>query len=144
MINLRIWSELRMRLDKNQTLDKELQELIKKDTDHWKEVLVRIIVVVKCLAKNTLAFRGTNEKLFEESNGNFLGIIQMIAEFVPVMKQHFRLIKDKKTHCHYLSHKIQNELIEVLASNVKSEIIKKIKEAKYFSVILQMQVIKKK
>ncbi|XP_062006039.1 uncharacterized protein LOC133723237 [Rosa rugosa] len=52
LINLRTWAELRVRLNKNQTIDKELQELIKKDTEHWKEVMVRIVAVVKCLAKN--------------------------------------------------------------------------------------------
>ncbi|XP_024992448.1 uncharacterized protein LOC112526392 [Cynara cardunculus var. scolymus] len=89
MINLRTWTELRVRLNKNQTIDKELQELIKKDTDHWKEVLIRIIAVVKCLAQYNLAFRGSNEKIYQNSNGNFWSVI-----------------------------------------------IKKIKEAKYFSVIL--------
>lgn len=62
LINLRTWAELRVRLEKNQTIDKELQELIKKDTEHWKQVMIRIIAVVKCLAMNNLAFRGTNEK----------------------------------------------------------------------------------
>ena len=136
MINLRTMSELRVRLNTNQTIDKELQELIKKDTIHWKEVSIRIIALVKCLAEYDVPFRGSNEKLYTKSNGNFLGIMQMIAEFDPVMKEHFRRIKDKETHYHYLSHKIQNELIEMLASEIKSKIIIKIKEAKYYSVIL--------
>ncbi|XP_052624957.1 uncharacterized protein LOC128132433 [Lactuca sativa] len=51
MDNLRTWNETRIRLNKNETIDKEIQEMIKKDTEHWKEVMVRIISVVKCLAK---------------------------------------------------------------------------------------------
>ena len=70
MDNLRTWNETRIRLNKNETIDKEIQEMIKKDTEHWKEVMVRIISVVKCLAKTNLAFRGTNENFYENSNDN--------------------------------------------------------------------------
>ena len=53
---------------------------------------------MKCLAIHNLAFRGTNEKIYEDGNGNFLGLLEMIAEFDPVMQHHFRLIQDKKIH----------------------------------------------
>jgi hypothetical protein len=46
-----------MRLLKNKTIDKNVQEQIIKEKDHRKNVLLRVIVIVKNLGKNNLAFR---------------------------------------------------------------------------------------
>ncbi|KAM4072324.1 hypothetical protein ACB094_11G129900 [Castanea mollissima] len=118
--NMNTWIDLELRLLKNKTIDRNVQEQIKKEKDHWKKVLLRIIAVVKNLGKNNLAFRGKNEKIYQENNGNFLSIIEMIAEFDPVMQEHVQRIQHGAIHNHYLGHNIQNE----------------IKEAKYFSIIL--------
>ena len=130
------WYELHSRLQKDQTIDKAAQRQLEKEKDHWRKALFRIICILRYLAKHSLAFRGTNSKLYDDSNGNFLGLIEMLAEFDPFIQEHVCHITNKETHVHYLDHKIQNEFIHMLASTIKFEIVKKIKRAKYFSVIL--------
>ena len=136
VLNMTTWYELRSRLQKHQTIDKAAQRQLEKEKDHWRKVLFRIVCIVKFLAKHNLAFRGSNGKLYEASNGNFLGLVEMLAEFDPVIQEHVHRITNEETHAHYLDYKIQNELIQLLASSIRSEIVKKIKSSKYFSIIL--------
>ena len=76
------WIELETRLRKKNTIDKEIQEQINKEEEHWEKVLVRIITIIKYLSKsNLLAFCGTNEKIYQKGNGNFLSLIKLLAEF---------------------------------------------------------------
>ncbi|XP_022881093.1 zinc finger MYM-type protein 1-like [Olea europaea var. sylvestris] len=104
--------------------------------EHWRHVLTRIIAIVKRLAKNTLPFRGDNERLNVENNGLFLQMVEMINEFDPVMKEHLRRANAREIQYTYLGKKIQNELIQLLANEVRNAIVKKVKHAKYFAIIL--------
>ena len=54
----------------------------------------------------------------------------------PILKELQDRIKNKNTKDHYLSPTIQNELIELLATEVEKENLQQLKLAKYFSIIL--------
>jgi hypothetical protein len=72
--------------------------------------LYRILLIVQFLAEHNIALRGSNCKLYQDSNGNLLGLVQMLAKFDPVMKEHVDRITNDRTRDHYLGPSIQNEL----------------------------------
>ncbi|KAL5184134.1 Zinc finger MYM-type protein 1 [Glycine soja] len=111
--NMDKWVELETGLGKKNTIYKEIPEQINMEKEHWEKVLVRIITIIKYLSKNNLSFHGTNEKIYQKYNGNFLSLIELLAEFDPIMQEHVKRIKNGDLHNHYL-----------------------IKDAKYFSIIL--------
>ena len=81
LVNMNAWFDLELRLSKNRTIDRDVQEKINREKKYWRNVLKRIIVVVKALAKNSLAFHGHNEKIYQENNENFLCLVEMIVGF---------------------------------------------------------------
>jgi len=67
-------------------------------------------------------------------------MIEMLTKFDPVILEHVNRIKNKETHVHYLGHEIQDELIKMMAAEVKKKLIDLITTAKYFSII-QLQIL---
>ncbi|KAL5835172.1 hypothetical protein ACOSQ4_014669 [Xanthoceras sorbifolium] len=86
LTNMHAWSELIKRLSNSQTIDNIELERIRNDQLYWKQVMIRVIAVVKCLAIHNLAFRGSNDKPGDDCNGNFLGLLETIAVFDPIMQ----------------------------------------------------------
>ena len=106
------------------------------ETKRWNQVFLRLVAIVQFLAERNLAFRGSIERIGEPSNGTFLGLVELLAKFDPVMGEHLRCVTNEEIHDHYLGKRIQNELITVVADAVMKAILRDIKNAMYFSVIL--------
>nr|GEY65286.1 zinc finger MYM-type protein 1-like [Tanacetum cinerariifolium] len=77
------------------------------------------------------------QKQFENERDHLKnGLIEMLEVFDPFIKEHVRRITSEEIHVHYSCHNIQNELIQLLEREIRSTIIKRIKQVKYFSLIL--------
>lgn len=119
--------------EKNETIDATLERDVENATSKWYKILHRIVNVTLTLASCNLAFRGHREKLGKSNTGNFLAVIELLAKYDPVLQE---LISVDKGNQKYLSSTIQNELIQLLAQKVESEILKDIQSAEFFSVIM--------
>ena len=124
------------RISKKTGVDNIHQEMLYSETKRWNQVFQRLVAIVQFLAERNLAFRGSIERIGEPSNGNFLGLVELLAKFDPVMGEHLRCVTNEEIHDHYLGKRIQNELITVVADAVMKAILRDIKNAMYFSVIL--------
>ena len=90
------------------------------------------------LAEKNLAFRGTNKNVCNESvhNGNLLGLVELIGKFNPVLDTHLRKIKTHEIHNHYFGKDPQNKLLDIMATATLNELLKRVKAAKYYVIIL--------
>jgi hypothetical protein len=62
--------------------------------------------------------------------------VELFAKFDSVMAKHLRRSGDKDTHVQYLGKDIQNQLIQIISEAVREEILENLKNAKYYSVIV--------
>ena len=131
------WKELAMRLDKGQTLDRDQQGRIESQKKRWVNILHRILDAILFLTKQNLALRGHREFLDGEGNpGNFMELIKLISKYDPVLMEHLTRIRmAPNISISFLSPRIQNEFIELLARHVKQQIIENIREAKYYTIL---------
>ncbi|XP_023210108.1 zinc finger MYM-type protein 1-like [Centruroides sculpturatus] len=126
---------------KNKTTVNQMQlRLLELEKKQWYDVLERIISVIKFISHQCLAFQGLSKTIYEHDNGNFLKAIKMIASFDSVMQEHthrIQFLKSDSSHMtHYLGDQIQNEIIDLLGTIIKNYILDKVRESKYFSIIL--------
>lgn len=95
------WVEAEKRLTEGTTIDHSHQRIVAQEKEMWKNVLTRLLAITQFLAQHQLAFRGTHKTLFKLDNGNYLGLVELIAKFDPVMKEHISrvLMNEKRMMC---------------------------------------------
>jgi hypothetical protein len=116
-------------------LDCCLQIQFDKEKEYWIKVLQRVVSVVKFLSSRGLAFRGENENIGSQHNGNYLGVLELIAQYDPFLSSHLAKYGNQgRGRPSYLSSTICEEIIEIMGNQVLAVIVKELQQSKYFSL----------
>lgn len=122
-----IWSQ-------NKTIDSQLETQINKEALFWKNVLTRLIKIILFLTAGNTGLRGNEGSTKQHlSEGNFMRTVKLLADFDPILS---KLLNDEKYKIKYLSWQIQNEIIQLLSTEVCKIIVNEVKTSKFYSLIV--------
>ena len=83
-----LWRELQRRLENDAGINVIIEENVSSEAEKWKKLLSRIIDVVIFLGQRGLAFRGSSLRIGDVDNGNFLGLLELLAHYDPIVEEH--------------------------------------------------------
>jgi hypothetical protein len=116
-------------------MDSALATEFEKERQYWRNVLTRVVAVVRFLSQRGMAFRGESEQFGSCNNGNFMGIMELLAQFDPFLASHISKFGNPgKGKVSYLSPTTFNEFIHLMAIKVISQIVREVKAAKYNAI----------
>lgn len=133
------WMELFKGIKHGKTIDKDNERSIRESQKYWYNLFERLIDIINYLASHNLAFRAHRESLKlndSKNSGNFLDLFKLLSKYDLTLREHMKRINEKQLTQHYLSHDIQNELITLMSKSVINEIIHRVKQAKYYAILL--------
>ena len=111
------------------TLTSNLEEQMKAEQQYWLHVMKRITAVICTLAERGLPFRGDNEQFGSPNNGNYLGLLELVAKFDPFLLAHInRYGNSGSGNPSYLSKTICEEMIQLMAKKVEESIVNDVKK----------------
>ena len=70
-----------------------MQDLMDKEKNKWKEILHRVVEVIKFLCKQNLPLRGHREDSNSGNQENFLETLKLLAKYNAVIKKHLSVIQ---------------------------------------------------
>ncbi|CAF3369991.1 unnamed protein product [Rotaria sp. Silwood2] len=100
-------------------LDKSRAELIRQNRNK----LIKISSAILLCAKQCISLRGHDESLDSLNRGNLIEILKWSSTTDPLAKA---ILEESASNATYLSHQIQNELLNIMANQIRDRISKKL------------------
>ena len=70
-----------------------INERILSKPHKWKMILAIIIHIDIFLGERGVPFRGTSQRIGDIYNGNFLGLVELLAHYDPILQEHVAKIQ---------------------------------------------------
>ncbi|XP_063780940.1 zinc finger MYM-type protein 1-like [Pseudophryne corroboree] len=104
---------------------------------YWREVLKRVVAVIKFLGERGLPFHGNDELFGSTQNGCFLGCLELIAQFDPFLENYIEQHGGAGSgDSNYMSSTTVEEFISLMGAKILDTIVHELKMAKYYSLIV--------
>ncbi|KAF3843310.1 hypothetical protein F7725_002159 [Dissostichus mawsoni] len=125
------WKDYQRAVTSNATLANVLNKEQNKQVQENREHIKTIAEVLLLTATQNIAQSGHNESAGSDNKGNFMAILETIANHDKAVKKRLTSIHNAK----YTSEIIQNEVLCCLADMVRSEITEEVKNSEVFSIM---------
>ena len=124
----------------SQAIDTKLSSQAQKTIEENKKVIESLLHIVMLCGKQGLALRGhrddnivwASEGDEAANHGNFIELVRFRAETDEVLRNHLQ--SDPKNAV-YTSKTIQNELVQIIGTKIRNDILREVEQAKFFTVI---------
>ncbi|XP_060855118.1 zinc finger MYM-type protein 1-like [Metopolophium dirhodum] len=122
----------------NNRVDIQLMNSNNKHVAMNRAVVHVLMDIVLCLSKHNDAFRGHTECLTNGKSGKFLDWVNVFAKHHTILATHLENIKSstKKQRLTFLSKSSQNSMLNCIAESIRETILKEVKAAGMYSLIL--------
>ena len=109
-------------------IESELAHEMDRHEHYWRSLVKRLISVLKFVCERGLALRGDNEAIGSPNNGNYLGLLELLAEYDDFLGQNIKILASRGSgHTNYLSSSVCEELVRLMGNRVLNEIISHLK-----------------
>lgn len=133
-----ITSEIARNLyQKNMRIDVKLLETKNREIAENRSILTAVIEAILFCARQNIALRGHCEGYKSSNRGNFLELIKLLSNYHAPLKYHLDKIEQKQhNRVTFLSNVAQNNILNIAAGMVRTVILKQVKKAGQFAVII--------
>ncbi|XP_065650734.1 zinc finger MYM-type protein 1-like [Hydra vulgaris] len=82
------WKSASRAAIRKSSIDNLLITELSTETSNWTKLLKRLLNVILFLSQRGLALFGSSQHIYDPDNGNFLGIIELLSKYDPILSEH--------------------------------------------------------